>query len=325
MAASRLGLATSILLFPTIAFAADPPPSGAKSTLSPGAPPAKVTAPIDRERTAAYLARTSTEIPFTLTDQNNIVVRTVVNGTDALNLMLHTAAFEVTLTEDALRKSKSIKFTDSRKVQSWGGDADSRWSKGNQIQIGEITRGPINIWANQNSGKDTDGKFGLDLFEKRIVEIDFDRRRITVHRELPAKASKYERLKIENQNGQLMVKGECLIDGQSFSNQFLLHSGYSGGVLLDDAFAARSGVDGKIKIREESSLKDSFGRTIKVKKGVMPVFVLGSSRIANAPVGFFAGAVGAQKMSVIGGEILKQFNVIFDVADNGLYIARRSA
>ena len=40
--------------------------------------------------------------------------------------------------------------------------------------------------------------------------------------------------------------------------------GYSGGILLDDAFAAQTGIDGKIAITGESGLKDSFGHTIMI-------------------------------------------------------------
>ena len=274
---------------------------------------------------AAQKSLGEVEIPFTLTDQNNIVVSTLLNGTDTLNLMLHTASLDVRLTEDAVRKSKSIKFTATDKVKSWGGEADSRSSKGNRLQIGELLRNDIDIWEDKNSGKDTDGKFGLDFFQNRIVEIDFDHRLIALHDKLPGKIEKYERLKMENQNGLLLVQGSCLIEGETYTNKFLIHSGYSGGILLDDAFAAKAGVDGKIKITDESSLKDSFGNAIKVKKGILPVFVLGSSRISNVPVGFFAGAIGAQKMSIIGSEILKQFNLIFDIANNDLYIALRKA
>ena len=102
-----------------------------------------------------------------------------------------------------------------------------------------------------------------------------------------------------------------------------MYSGYSGGILLDDDFAANAGVDGKIKITEESSLKDSFGSTIKVKKGIMPVFTLGHTKLSNMPAGFFAGAIGKQKKSVIGCEILWKFNLIFDLAKNDLCLAPR--
>ena len=264
-------------------------------------------------------------IPFTLTDHNNIVVSAILNDTDSLNLMLHTASSDLRLTEDAVRKSRSIKFTATDKVKSWGGEADSRSSKGNRLQIGELKRDNIDIWEDKNSGYDTDGKFGLDFFQNRIVEIDFDQRRIALHDKLPGKVEMYERLKIESHNGLLLVEGNCLMEGKTYPNKFLIHSGYSAGILLDDAFAATAGVDGKIKITEESSLKDSFGNTIKVKKGILPVFVLGNSRLSNVPVGFFAGAIGSQKMSVLGGEVLKQFNLIFDIANHDLYISLRHA
>ncbi len=262
-------------------------------------------------------------IPFTLTAHNNIVVSTVINTKDTLNLMLHTAASDVTVTEDAVRKSKSIKFTGKEKVKSWGGNADSRFSKGNHVQMGHLQRSNMSIWEDKNSGQDTDGKFGLDFFQKRIVEIDFDHRRIVLHENLPPKVGKYEHLKIENQNGQILVEGSCQIEGKTYTNKFLLHSGYSGGILLDDAFAAHAGIDGKIRITDEARLKDSFGHTVRVKKGILPVFALGSCKISNVPVGFFAGALGTQKMSVIGSEIFLQFNIIFDLAHNDLYITPR--
>jgi hypothetical protein len=53
------------------------------------------------------------------------------------------------------------------------------------------------------------------------------------------------------------------------------------------------------------------------------VFALGNAKLSNVSTGFFAGAIGAQKMSIIGSEVLKQFNIIFDIANNNLYIAPR--
>jgi hypothetical protein len=65
-------------------------------------------------------------IPFKLTDQNNIVVTALLNDTDSLNLMLHTAASDVTLTEEGVRKSKSIKLSETKRVKSWGGEANAQ-------------------------------------------------------------------------------------------------------------------------------------------------------------------------------------------------------
>lgn len=262
-------------------------------------------------------------LPFTLTEHNNIVVHVVINETDTLQLMLHTASRGVTITEDAARKARSIQFSDASKVESWGGEAVSRISKGNQVHLGPIKTKNITIWENKHSGKGTDGKFGLDLLARSIVEIDFDHSQIVLHEKLPSKAEKCEKLKIDKQDGQLLIEGKCVLEGKSYTNQFLLHTGYSGGILLDDAFAARTGVEARIRITEHSSLKDSFGNTIQVKKGILPIFTLGRIQLNEVPVGFFKGVVGKQKLSVLGAEVIKRLNLIFDLAKHELYIARR--
>jgi hypothetical protein len=263
------------------------------------------------------------EIPFVLTDQNNIVVSVLLNATDALDLMLHTAASDVTLTEEAVKKSTSIKFTGASKVHSWGGEAESRYSTGNQVQLGDLHRTKVVVWEDLNSGKNTDGKFGLDFFDGHIIEIDFDRSLITLHDKLPRKVAEFDRLKIENDRGNWLVKGDCVIDNATYSHPFLIHSGYSGGVLFDDAFARKVGADSKIRIVEESSLKDSFGNTIQIKKGILPKLVLGNSSVSDVPLGFFAGDIGNQKLSILGSEVLKQFHLVFDLAKSELYVLRR--
>jgi hypothetical protein len=272
-------------------------------------------------------ARASQElsIPFTLNKQNNIVVEARINESDTLHLMLHTASSDVTLTEDTVRRLSGIAFGNDAKIQSWGGTSDSRYSTGNRLRIGALARDDVTVWENKNSGDGTDGKFGLDAFGGAVVEIDFDDARIVVHNSVPSKASGYEKVEIENDNGELYVEGVCVFGETKRPNRFLIHSGYAGGLLLDDAFASSSGIDGKIAITETSNLTDSFGHIINVKKGIMPGFSLGGLALADVPVGFFSGKIGRQKKSVLGGDILKRFNLIFDVPHRTLYLKRRSA
>ncbi len=266
---------------------------------------------------------TATEIPFTLTAHNNFVFRATLNDVDSVELMLHSAASDVTLTEEAAKRVRSVRFEEAVRVKSWGGEADSRTSTGNQITIGGLKRAGVEIRENQLSGHGMDGKFGLVFFGDRVVEIDFDRSKVVLHDRLPPHAKSYERVPLEDRDGQLLVKGSLVLEGKGHEGSFLLHTGYSGGILLDDAFAASAGVAGKIKITEESSLKDSFGRTIEVKKGVLPEFALGAVRVTDVPVGFFAGAVGGQKMSVLGCDILKRFHLVLDRKNGALYMKRR--
>ena len=263
-------------------------------------------------------------IPFTLSKQNNIVVEVRINESHVVHLMLHSASSDVTLTEDAVRRLGDLTLGNAPRIQSWGGTSDSRYSTGNRVRIGSLAKSDVTLWENRNSGEGTDGKFGLDFFGDAVVEIDYDNGHIVVHDRLPDKARDYQSLAIENEDGELYVEGICQFGDETRANRFLIHSGYAGGLLLDDAFAASSGIGGKIAITETSRLTDSYGNIIEVKKGVMPGFTIGRLRLSNVPVGFFSGRIGNQDKSVLGGAILKRFNLIFDLSRNTLYIKRRS-
>jgi hypothetical protein len=261
-------------------------------------------------------------IPFMLTEYNNLSVRAILNQKDTVQLMFHTAANDLTLTEEGVRKLKTIHFdnkTDS--VQSWGGSANSaRVSKNNSVQIAGFEWKNVPIWENINSGQHTDGKFGIDLFTGKVIEIDFDRMMISIYRGLPKISKAYQELPLVFENDKMFVEFEFEIDGMLYKNKFLFHSGYAGSILFDDKFAGDNKLGEKLKITGEKSLKDSYGNILKTKKAILPLLKIGNEQLANVPVGFFEGAIGRQKMSVMGGDILKRFNWIIDADRQHVYI-----
>ena len=105
--------------------------------------------------------------------------------------------------------------TDS--VKSWGGnDNTSRFSKSNTLQIGSLKWNNVPIWENKNSGQHTDGKFGLDLFEQKIIEIDYDKNVLIIHHVLPQKIKTYEKLKLTFENEMMFIEANS-INGKNLS------------------------------------------------------------------------------------------------------------
>ncbi len=259
-------------------------------------------------------------IPFVLTDHNNISITTLINEKDTLNLMLHTGAESVSLIQEALKKTKTINWEESEKVESWGGQNIARSSSNNTLDIGGFIRDSITIWDCKNSGPLTDGKFGLDIFQEKTVEIDFDKKTVTLHNTLPKKVDDFNKLELINEKGLLFLEAESIIGDRSFKNRYLIHSGYKGTILYDDDFVASSKIGNKIEIIDKKELKDSFGNIIKVKKGKLPLFKIGNKELKEIPVGFFEGSIGRQKMSVLGGDILKRFNIIIDSERKYIYL-----
>ena len=267
-------------------------------------------------------AAATIQIPFQLTTYNNIAIQAVLNGVDTVQLMFHTAANALTLTEEAVKHLKSIHFvatTDS--VKSWGGQANSsRYSPKNSIQIAGLSWDKQAIWENQLSGQYTQGKFGMDLFKNWVVEIDYDQSLILLHKALPSITKGFHKSKLYTKDDMFFIEAACRIQDSVFQERFLIHSGYAGDLLINDQFAQLHQLGKQLTIVGEKKLKDSFGNTIVSKQASMPLFSIAENSISNVPVGFFEGNLGRQPYSIIGGNLLKQFNIVIDAQREFIYL-----
>ena len=260
-------------------------------------------------------------IPFELTKYNNLSVPVVLNKKDTLHLMFHTASSSVTLIEESVKKLSTLNFNGTDTVTSWGGSENtSRFSPGNTLQIGGLTIEQEPIWEDKYSGHFTDGKFGLGLFKDKVVEIDFDKKQIVLHNSLPPKVKSYTKLPAKFENNKLFVQATCNTGHDTVSNRFLIHSGYSGAVLFDDQFVADHKLNEHLQVTDTKEMKDAFGNALKTRKAVLPGFTVGKTTLLNIPVNFFEGAIGRQKMSFIGGDIIKRFNIIIDAKRTAVYL-----
>jgi len=261
-------------------------------------------------------------IPFKLTEYNNISIQATLNEKDTVNLMFHTAANSITLIEDATKKIKSLNFNKNTEgVQSWGGETNSsRLSENNSIQIGELKFKGISIWENKYSGPQTDGKFGIDLFKDKVLKLDFERNILVISSLLPNEARRYQKLKLVFEDEMMFLEASFKINNVVKKNRFLIHTGYSGDFLFDDKFASDNQMGENLKIIGEKELKDSYGNVLKTMKAIIPSLKIGTIKLVNVPVGFFTGAIGRQKMSVMGGDILKRFNMIIDSKREYIYL-----
>ena len=259
-------------------------------------------------------------IPFELTTHNNISIESVIATVDTLDLMFHTAASSLDVTTKAVEKITSITWNAQSEVSSWGGKATSRYSNNNAVQIGKILLDSIQIWENKNSGPTTDGKFGPNLFKDYVIEIDYDHKAIKLYDSLPNKVEGYTKMEVRFENDMLFINGTSRIDSTDYTTEFLVHSGYGGAIMFDDKFVLDNKIGDQIEIIDEQELKDSFGNVLKVKKGILPTFILGNVQLTDVPVGFFQGKISRQQISIIGGDVLKRFNIIISADRKNIYL-----
>lgn len=263
-------------------------------------------------------------IPFKLSTHNNIIVEAILNTTDTLDLMFHTAANSASVIKSTSARLNSIKWNkETSESSAWGGKGTSRYSQANSLKVGTMVFDSLSIWENEKSGPGTDGKFGINFFDDYILEINFDESLIKLHHTLPS-TDGYIKMFLDNKDGLLFITGTSHIDSSEYDNLFLIHSGYSGALLFDDKFTNQTQIGQHIEITSEKELKDSFGNILKTKKGILPKFSLGEKQFFDVPVGFFEGTIGRQQMSVMGGDMIKRFNIIFDKDSAAIYLKANS-
>jgi hypothetical protein len=259
-------------------------------------------------------------VPFTLTKANNIAVAAQINETDKVQLMLHTAISGVAITSAAAEKATSIDWDKAGNMVSWGGTSKTRYSTSNRLQMGPLSWDEQSFVEDVLSGHETDGKFGLDMFAGKIIGVDFDQSQLTIYTALPEIATAYERMKIEMRDGSLFVEAAVRIGTTKHQNKFLIHSGFVGTILFDDAFVTKNVPPDSLRQIGQRTLRDSLGNVLTTKTVVLPGLKLGHTKFADVPIGLFSGKIGNQQMSVIGGELLKRFNWLVDVENSRLYL-----
>ncbi|HCC93571.1 MAG TPA: hypothetical protein DEQ26_04465 [Flavobacteriaceae bacterium] len=263
------------------------------------------------------------EIPFRLTKYNNILVPVIINQKDTAQLMLHTGSDYITIIEDSYKKMKSISISDTlNNVTSWAGYSDMKMSQNNVIKFGNEEFSKIPIFIDKQSGHESDGKIGLKFFEGKYFEINFDENKLYVYDKAPSKLKKYTKLNSRYSQETLYVKAFPFIDKKPIETEFMIHTGFSGSLMISDDFAKEYKLLEKSKIIGESKLSDAAGNVILSKKSILPDFELAYQTLKNVPMSFFDSTIKIQHKNIMGGDLIKRFNLILNPEKDILYVKK---
>ncbi len=263
------------------------------------------------------------EIPFRLTKYNNILVPVIINQKDTVQLMLHTGSDYITIIDDSYKKMKSISISDTlNNVTSWAGYSDMKMSKNNVIKFGNEEFSKIPIFIDKQSGHESDGKIGLKFFEGKYLEINFDVNKLFVYDIAPSKLKKYTKLNSRYSQETLYIKAFPFIDKKPVETEFMIHTGFSGALMISDDFAKEYKLLEKFEIIGESKLSDAAGNVILSKKSILPDFELANQTFKNVPMSFFDSTIKIQHKNIMGGDLIKRFNLILNPEKDILYVKK---
>ncbi|KFC20241.1 hypothetical protein IO90_13725 [Chryseobacterium sp. FH1] len=248
-------------------------------------------------------------IPFRITKYNNIIVKTLVNDKDSLDLMFQIAMQDASISPERIRPAKSLIFD------------KNGMSENNAVKIGKKEFKNIRFFDNELTGQEADGKIGTGIFKGKTYKIDYDNNQFVLYDQLP-NVKDYKQVSFTyNKQGQIFLTCENMIGNETYEANFLLQSGYSGGLLYSNQFADSKKLNEKLEITGEKTLKNSAGQSISTKQGILPMLtIIDDITLQNVSAGFFMGEIKNQSTSYFGADLIRRFNWIFDAETQIIYI-----
>lgn len=242
--------------------------------------------------------------------QNTLFVKAVLNKTDSLTLNFDTGSNNLSLTTEAL-KNKISQPLKGRK---------------NILSLGKKEYDGFRIYPVELSGHGTDGRFGWDLFDGMVVELNYDRGIMVVHSQLPAYVRKdktYKPLEITYFDTLFFVETAIKQEKSTYAGRFLFDTGYQRTVMLDGPLLRENDFPAdQMKVIKKVIMKGGMGNKIAVITSNLESLSLGGYVLSNIPAQLLAESrpVKDKKMNILGNEILKRFNVFLDFQHDIVYI-----
>lgn len=240
-------------------------------------------------------------IPFTLTKENAIAVKALINGQDTA--MMH---FDLGTYDFRLIKAYHQKIN-SAKIKS--------------IRLGSLHRTNPAVTIAQNAAHHMDGRFGWHVFDQRVIHLDYERSLLIISDTLPFEAQNYQAQPLVFIKSWPCIEAQVQAGAQNYAGYFLLDNGSEFNVVLDKSWVEYQQFPLDLPVLKSNTITDGLGQKFETKTVLVDKININQNNLFNVPALLLQrdGLIGAQ-VNYLGNQILKQFNLIIDLKNDVIYI-----
>lgn len=255
-------------------------------------------------------------IPFVLSAANNLLLKLSLNQKDSLTLYFHTASTGVVLTHEAIKNRTSL-------LDEYSPDFETQdfqyLSEKSKLQLGPLTWDEVEIMAISIRAEEADGSLGWDMFDGRIVEIDYNKSLLIVHSELPSTKG-FTAFNLEFPSQRIVISGDLIFGNKKYPAPFILNSGYQRALLVDSVLKFEQQFPKDLKILKSTTLTNGAGEKFQTEIVNADAVKLKRLMSENVPAQLLVtDNPGGIKAHMLGNELLKRFNTIYDFRKNKVY------
>lgn len=256
--------------------------------------------------------RTAVEIPFAIIG-SRIYCKGLLNQKEEVNIQLDLGAGTSCINKLSSDKLK-VTFTGTSTVSNTQGVNEARKSSGNTLQIGDAVWKEVPLTEVGNMKPEEDLIVGNSFFRDKIIEIDYDRKVMTLHNELPAKAKDFKKQPVFYEQHRPKFDVEFIQEGKKYSFWFLFDTGREGTMLIGDDFTSQG--------KNWENLKEL--QMLNGRKLVRLNAFVGGREFKDIVTNAADPSKPSGRPTLFGNQILSQFNAILDNKEGMLYLKPNS-
>jgi len=251
-------------------------------------------------------------IPFILSAHNAIAVKAVLNNVDTVTLHFDLSGYNISLLRSII----------AAKTHLFSNQPDQkRMNKVTKLQIGTLVLTDPDIYTTEVTARDMDGRIGWNIFDDKILEINYDLGLLIIHSKLPKITHGYIKSGLNFERSFGYIKGTFKIADKKYTGDFFMDTGSEQALILDSTWVSSNGFPNNLKQIKTTTLTDPRGKKYETKTVLAPNFNLDAFALTNVPA-LILGSKNPAGFAInfLGNDVLKRFNMILDLKTDHIYL-----
>ncbi|QKW56760.1 aspartyl protease family protein [Stenotrophomonas sp. NA06056] len=263
------------------------------------------------------------EIPFEQDKDHRIFVHGSINRSEPLRFLVDTGADALAISRAIVPKASV--FIDDR-TENTGSDGVTTldYSTRNDVEISGL-HARMGAVVVDYRNRPFDAVLGWKFFEGKVVEIDYDRQQLAVHRNLPD-MSRYTRVNVRWIDNTPAIEVTIGNGNAVFKPWLALDTGSNGTIDLSYAYSSRQGL---LQVFNQkigtSRFTGSAGNVIRAMDVRVPSASIQGLVIDSAAASFSIDDDASTGDGTIGAGVLRQFNLLLDMKTGNVYLRRNQS
>ncbi|MBO0931441.1 hypothetical protein [Fibrella aquatilis] len=189
------------------------------------------------------------------------------------------------------------------------------------IQLGKRVFTNPSVTVTRLTAHEMDGRFGPNLFEGKVVEIDYDKQLLIIHEKRPRRLNGYTKSPLLFIRSFACIAANLRVGNNLYSGNFLLDSGSNMAVILDSAWAAHEQFPTNLPLLNVKKVSDPRGFVYETKTVQLPLIRVSTFELTNVPTTLLGSKnPDGFSLNYLGNDLLKRFNTILDLKNDCIYL-----